>query len=351
MKAYDPSTQQLIGDPRTLQQLKSQAAKDPKAALKSTAQQFEALFLQQVLKSMRDTLPKDGLFDNDTTRLYTSMLDQQLALRLASSGQVGLAKVIEQQLGRNMGVPPSALENGEAADSAATGKVPTPAQLLESLQSGVDGVQANPGLQTKLAAALQSLTNEQQRSRLLAADRTANIATTAPSTLPATAQSAADGRGDASARDFVARIWPHAAEASRATGVPTHFLVAHAALESGWGKGEIRRADGSPSFNLFGVKAGKGWQGGAVEVNTTEYVGGQPQQAREKFRAYSSYAEAFRDYAALLQRPRFSGALNATDGTSFAASLQQAGYATDPMYADKLNRIINGATLRQALAG
>ncbi|HET7776431.1 MAG TPA: flagellar assembly peptidoglycan hydrolase FlgJ, partial [Azospira sp.] len=134
-------------------------------------------------------------------------------------------------------------------------------------------------------------------------------------------------------------------------GVPAHFIVAHAALETGWGKSEIRRADGSPSYNLFGVKAGKGWQGATVDATTTEYVGGVAQTTKEKFRAYGSYAEAFRDYASLLQRPRFAGALGQQDGMEFARSLQQAGYATDPMYADKLGRIINGPTLRQALQG
>lgn len=106
-----------------------------------------------------------------------------------------------------------------------------------------------------------------------------------------------------SGKDFVNRLWPHAVEASQATGVPAHFLVAHAALETGWGKSEIRRADGSSSYNLFGVKAGKSWQGATVEAATTEYVNGVAQTSKEKFRAYGSYAEAFRDYANLLQRP------------------------------------------------
>ena len=134
--------------------------------------------------------------------------------------------------------------------------------------------------------------------------------------------------------------------------MPAQFLVAHAALESGWGKGEIRKPDGSPTYNLFGVKAGRSWTGATVEVQTTEYVNGVAQSTRDKFRAYGSYAESFADYANLLRNnSRFSGVLNQQDGTQFARSLQQSGYATDPMYADKLSRIINGGTLRQALAG
>jgi flagellar protein FlgJ len=156
----------------------------------------------------------------------------------------------------------------------------------------------------------------------------------------------------ASSKEFVNRVWPHAVEASRSTGVPPQFLVAHSALESGWGRSEIRRADGSPSYNLFGIKAGKSWSGATADATTTEYVNGQPQQSVERFRAYGSYEEAFRDYANLLRNnARFSAVIGSQDGTEFAKRLQQAGYATDPMYADKLSRIINGPALRQALIG
>ena len=155
-----------------------------------------------------------------------------------------------------------------------------------------------------------------------------------------------------SPEEYVNRVWPHAVEAANSIGVPPQFLIAQSALETGWGKSEIRRADGSPSYNLFGVKAGRSWQGDTVEVQTTEYVNGEPVQMREKFRVYGSYAESFNDYANLIRNnARFSGVVGQTDGTQFARSLQQSGYATDPMYADKLSRIINGTTLRQALAG
>jgi flagellar protein FlgJ len=152
--------------------------------------------------------------------------------------------------------------------------------------------------------------------------------------------------------DFVNRVWPHALETAKALGVPPQFIVAHSALESGWGKNEIRAADGSPSYNVFGVKAGSGWQGRTTEVATTEYVDGVAQSVREKFRVYDSYADAFRDYASLLRsNPRFAGVLGQQGGQDFARSLQNSGYATDPAYADKLTRIINGTTLRQALIG
>jgi flagellar protein FlgJ len=114
----------------------------------------------------------------------------------------------------------------------------------------------------------------------------------------------------------------------------------------------MRQADGSPSYNLFGIKAGKQWSGATVDATTTEYVNGQPQKVVERFRAYGSYEEAFQDYANLLRNnPRYSNVIGSQDGTEFAQRLQQAGYATDPMYADKLSRIINGPTLKQALIG
>jgi len=85
---------------------------------------------------------------------------------------------------------------------------------------------------------------------------------------------------------------------------------------------------------------------------TTEYADGLAQKQLERFRAYGSYAEAFRDYAGLLSaNPRYAAVLGTQDAASFARGMQRAGFATDPMYATKLERIIGGTTLRQALAG
>jgi len=157
---------------------------------------------------------------------------------------------------------------------------------------------------------------------------------------------------DGTARGFVAATLPHALAASREIGIPAHFLVAHAALESGWGKHEPRFADGRPSHNLFGIKAGSNWQGAVVEARTTEYVNGVAESRVERFRAYGSPAESFRDYARLLAGlPRYAGVLGSQDAATFAHGLQRAGYATDPDYAAKLEGIIHGPTLRQALIG
>ena len=321
-----------VFDVNSLSALKRQVKDGDPKALKAAAQQFEALFLQMVLKSMRDATPREGLFDSDQSRMYESLLDQQMAQVLGSkSGGTGLAAMIERQLMRQNPEPqafegPLPLSSPAASFRFGGGRmIPLPRDMLEAPRPLHD---PQPGA----APALR---------------------TTPLSSLAADPALTGDGPSSSAAvREFVSRLRPAAAEASRATGIPAHFMVAHAALETGWGKSEPRRADGSPSFNVFGIKAGRNWQGPVVEVATTEYVDGVAQKQLERFRAYGSYAEAFRDYSSLLSgNPRYAGVLGAQDATGFAQALQRAGYATDPLYAEKLERIIGGTTLRKSLAG
>lgn len=294
-----------VFDANGLIALKGAVRKDDPKALKAAAQQFEALFLNMVLKSMRDATPKEGLFDSDQTRLYESLLDQQLAQVMSAKGSTGLAAMIERQLSRGLNTDIEEFE----------GLPLTPPTRSYSLKP--------------TASPARPLGSELSEPAPVAPD----------ATTPA-------------AREFVARVWPQALEASRTTGIPPQFMVAQAALETGWGKSEPRRADGSASFNLFGIKAGRSWTGSVVEAVTTEYVDGVPQRQVERFRAYGSYAEAFRDYADLLRsNPRYTSVLGAQDASSFAQGLARAGYATDPLYADKLTRIIGGTNLKAALGG
>ena len=302
---------------------------DPKA-LKAAAQQFEALFLQMVLKSMRDATPREGLFDSEQSKMYESLLDQQLVQVMgAKSGGTGLAAMIEKQLLQQNPEPqafdgPLPLSPRTPSFPLPGGKmIPLPRELLQAPMRA---------LQPGAAPALRSVSPPTS-----AVD-------------PAVAGDA--GAPSAAVREFAMRLWPAAAEAARATGIPAHFMVAQAALETGWGRSEPRHADGSSSFNVFGIKAGRNWQGPVVEATTTEYVAGAAQKQVERFRAYGSYAEAFRDYSSLLSAsPRYASVIGAQDAASFARGLQRAGYATDPMYAAKLERIIGGSTLRQVLAG
>ena len=312
MKAEDLTASRFVLDTKSTSDLRLKLKQDPQAGLKQAAQQFEGMLLQMMLKSMRDATPQDGLMNSDQTRFFTSILDQQLAQNLSAQGKLGFAKLIEQQMGQNL-----ASASGDAMSSS----------LIQ--------------LQQVLA----------ERQAASSAAFLAGGAERVSSSSGATSGSAVDGNSG-SARDFVNRVWPHAVDAAKSLGVPAHFLVAHSALESGWGKSEIRQADGSSTYNVFGIKAGRNWQGESVEVQTTEYVNGVAQTVSEKFRVYGSYGEAFQDYANLLRgSARFSGVLGQQDGTQFARTLQQSGYATDPLYADKLGRIIGGATLRQALVG
>ncbi|MFN3883345.1 MAG: flagellar assembly peptidoglycan hydrolase FlgJ [Rhodocyclaceae bacterium] len=280
--------------------------KDDPQALKAAAQQFEALFLQMVLKSMRAALPADGPFDSDQTRFYQELLDAQLAQVLAAKGGTGLAALIERQLA------PAAQGAGD---------------------DGGDGIPLAPSRAIPFGG---------KRAFPLPAEESAAPALPlegAPVRPAATGS--AQGAVSPAPISFISAIWPHAVEASRTTGIPARFIVAHAALESGWGKAEPRFPDGRPSHNLFGIKAGSGWTGAVVEAVTTEYVDGLAERRVERFRAYGSYAEAFADYAQLLAgSPRYAGVLGSRDAVGFAQGLQRAGYATDPAYASKLLRVL-----------
>lgn len=277
----------LAVDAQSVDRLRLQAKKDPDRALKGAARQFEALFMNMLLKSMREATPRDGPFNSEQTRLYTSLLDQQLAQNLSAKG-IGLADIMIRQLSR-----PAAAEGRQTSAPLA---VP-PAPAASPAPAPQRGVFIPPA-----------------------------------------------------ARDFVNKVWNYAREAGQTIGIPAHFVIAQAALESGWGRHEIRSADGGQSFNLFGIKAGRNWSGPVVEKATTEYVNGTPRTTVEKFRAYGSYAEAFRDYGNLLRgNPRYAAVLDQQDAAGFARGLQQAGYATDPRYADKLMRILQGDTLRLSL--
>lgn len=290
----------LATDIKGVDALRQKAREQSPEALKATAKQFEAMFLNMVMKSMREATPQESPFDSEQSRMFTSMLDQQFSQTMAERG-VGLADVLIRQLSTLPGALPAA--GGEKG-----------AGIPEPLERALSISPASPPLNAPAASA------------------------TPPQEYRSTARSA-------HVRDFENRLVAHAEEASRATGIPAKFMLGQAALESGWGKREIRAADGSASHNLFGIKAGRGWKGKVVEAVTTEYVNGVAQKRIEKFRAYDSYADAFKDYAGLMRRnPRYEQVLaNAQDVRGFAQGLQRAGYATDPQYASKLMRIIQNS--------
>jgi flagellar protein FlgJ len=290
----------LAADARSVDGLRTLAGRDPQAAVKEVAKQFESLFMQELLKSMRQSTMASGLLDNQASELGTEMLDAQYAQKM-SGLPGGLADVIARQLARQMGLP---------ADRTAAPAVPAGA-------SPANAAPANAATATPRAAAE---VDAPRRTRAAgAADRQA----------------------------FVARHEQAAKAAEAATGIPATFMLAQAALETGWGRRDIRRADGSPSHNVFGIKATPGWTGPVAEVTTTEYLGGVARKVKAKFRAYASVDEAFADYARLMTRSkRYAPVLEqSTSAHGFAHGLQRAGYATDPAYATKLASVID-TTLR-----
>jgi flagellar protein FlgJ len=284
----------LAIDGRSLNALKGGAGKASPDAVRQAAKQFEALFMSMMLKSMRDALPSEDPFASEATKSFTGMLDTQLAQNMSGKG-LGLADMMVKQLTRQQG-----------AQAPATAAIP-------ALSAG------------QMLRKLDTATTE-------------------------AAGSAPAGKGAPQA--FVRDMMPHAAEAARESGIPAHYMLGQAALESGWGKREIKAADGSPSYNLFGIKAGPGWKGATVETTTTEYVNGVARKQVERFRAYGSYAESFRDYARLVgSSPRYAAAAQASDDAGvFAKRIQAAGYATDPAYAMKLTKTINHALQLQRTA-
>ena len=273
----------LASDSTALEGLRHGAGKDPRAAAKDAAKQFESLFMNELMKSMRAATETSGLFDNAGTKLGTELLDAQLASKMTGRPG-GLADVIARQLERQMALTP--------------GPIPPTGSANNSLPVVAD-----------------------------------------PSETPKIPQKSAAG--------FVQQHSAAANAAAAETGIPAPFMLAQAALETGWGKREIIGSDGSASHNLFGIKAGASWTGPTVDVNTTEYIGGRPQQLVQRFRAYASEAESFADYAKLMKdSPRYAKVVaQGSDAKLFAQGLQKAGYATDPAYAEKLGKVIN-TTLR-----
>ena len=264
----------LYADFARLGELKVQASQQDPKALRETAKQFEAIFVQMMLKSMRDASMGDPIFGEQDS-LYRDMYDKQIALEMAKGGGIGLGDLLVRQLG---GQP----------EPVAAARAPADAEPV----------------------------------------------------------------GDGTPEGFVEKLWPLAKKAAASLGIDPRGIVAQAALETGWGRHLIRKADGAAANNLFGIKADGRWDGDRATVGTLEYRGGVPERRHEQFRAYESLEAGVRDYVDFLKSSsRYSTALESGSAQDFARELQRAGYATDPAYAEKINAILEGATMRRALDG
>ena len=302
-------------DANGLNNLKQAAKENSPEAIKAVAKQFEAIFMNMMLKSMREASSQDNPFDNEQSRTFTAMLDQQLSSNLASKG-LGLADVLARQLSKSGYAATNTLEQAVTDEKPAT---TTSSQSNAALIS-------NPFLPNTAKVIEPKLEHK-----------------TVPVDIVPTASKVLDIKPlSDNSSEFQNRMAQHAEEASRATGVPAHLMLGQAALESGWGKREIKGADGTPSNNLFGIKATGNWDGKVVEATTTEYINGVKQKRIEKFRAYDSYADSFKDFANMMRNnPRYENVMaNLQNVNNYAQAMQKAGYATDPDYASKLAGVI-----------
>ena len=324
------------------QQLRAQARSDGgKSALPAVAKQFEAIFTQMMLKSMREANAGMGsdLAGSEQVDSYRQLFDQQLSLSLANGKNgLGIAKMLVRQLGGK----------GEAAAAAAPRQpfaVPVAdvrnAHVRALLQLGNEPV---AGDDAASAIGMPSTADNDSPWQHVVDRMTRgamDVADTAAHWLPG---------GDPV--NFVRALAPHAAEAAKKLGVSVRALLAQAALETGWGKHLPSHGDGSSSNNLFGIKAGSSWDGDKVSVPTLEYENGVAVRRRDQFRAYDSPSESFADYASLLaDSPRYAQALGQGENIAgFARALVNGGYATDPSYVAKITAIANSPQMREALA-
>lgn len=392
-------------DPRAVEALRRAAnAGDQRTSIRGAAQQFEALMLQQMLKAMRATVPENTLFDSSARKMWQELSDQQLASDLAKSGGVGLAELLTRQwLPKEK---PESMPAKVATDAVATqgvenrtlrrddaqatqGAVPTLPPVVERSFQQVEAGQAHaaPVSERSFVADpnwLQRLLGLEPMPTPLVA------AASAPALIPVEAQGAAranepsldSAQSIAPQRDtpqavaesaqtvasdfhplpadapteeriaaFVRQLFPAAQRAAEALDLSPHFLLAQAALETGWGSAMLRHPDGRPSNNVFNIKAGSDWNGERVRVQTTEYVDGRPQTQVAEFRSYPSIDAAFADYVRLIaENDRYASVRGARSPEAFAQALAAAGYATDPSYARKIVRVLRNATLQNTMA-
>jgi flagellar protein FlgJ len=251
----DPSliTPTSYHDLRSLNTLRDLRGYDEKAALKAAAQQFEATFVNMLMKSMREAnevLGDDELLGGDSVEFYQTMHDEQLAATLSNQGLLGLADLMVKQL-----TPP---------------------------------------------------------------EKTTTVV--APN----------------SPQAFIETVRPYAERAAKKLGISPDAIIAQAALETGWGKSLPHNGN-----NCFGIKADGRWQGESVTRKTMEVEGGVVQQKNAAFRRYDNVAASFDDYVDFIQSsPRYQAALNSKNPVQFAQALKDAGYATDPHYVEKIERVL-----------
>jgi len=296
-----PELAQVYTDFNGLAALRNQARADKDAALDEVASQFEGLFLQMMLKSMRDASFGGGLLDSQQSEFYRDMYDQQLSVTLSQQQGIGLADMLKRQLG------------GE--------------QLSERTGMQIEDYHGQPVI--TLAPQARPAEHKEKTEK---------------------SEKAAVASLGESPDDFLKALWPSAEQAAAKLNLAPEALLAQAALETGWGQHVMQRNDGGTSHNLFGIKSDRRWDGEQVKVSTLEYRDGVAMQTKANFRSYASFEDSFNDYVSFVSgNPRYAEALKSVDDPkAYFRELQKAGYATDPAYADKIARILDSEHMRAA---
>jgi len=311
---------QNYNDLSALQSLKLEQEGQSEARLDAVAKQFESIFVSMMIKSMRDAnqvFAEGNMLQSSQTEFYQQMFDSQLAVTMSTSKGIGLADVIKRQLSKDVSSGSGQPDPGEGFGLDRYARKAFPSR--EKVSAMVDAVKT-------VEAAVAEIQTDKSAQPLEKADkqRAGHVDFSTP-------------------QAFIESLYPYAQEVEAETGIDARLMLAQSALETGWGKHQIQKEDGSPSFNLFGIKAQSGWQGDQAVITTTEYREGIPMKEKAAFRAYDSYGESFGDYARFLQRnSRYEPAFeHLDDPKAFAQALQQSGYATDPDYGHKISRILD----------
>ena len=339
--------------------------RDSDANVRKVAQEFESLFISEMLKASRkasDVLADDNPMNSATVKQYRDMYDQQLAVSMSrEGGGIGLQDVLVRQLSKNKSAPVNTspfpriegnaptlwgnkvAEPVHAAQAASRNDVAAlnsrrlalPSKLTDRLLAGIVPSAGNPAAATNSAAV--PVRDGQQVAKTFAVPERGLRITGRAVAQPPLAPNKAFSDSDA----FVATMLPMAEQAAKRIGVDPRYLVAQAALETGWGKSVMRNSDGSSSHNLFGIKATGNWEGDSARAITSEFRDGQFVKETAAFRSYDSYQDSFHDLVSLLQNnSRYQDAVKSADKPEqFVQELQKAGYATDPNYASKISQI------------
>ncbi|MFT5520443.1 MAG: flagellar protein FlgJ [Enterobacterales bacterium] len=337
-------TSRLFHDFNSLNALKEK--KDSPETIREAAKQFESIFMGMMLKSMREAnaaIVDEPLLDSAQLGMYQDMYDEQLTLHLGSTSGLGLTDILVQQLG---GVQSSESKD-KVADKEFNPRRATRANYLTPVKadnSDILAVIQASQAQPKVKDIASNITSN-------AEDISKQVTQVNSAEQLAESNNSERGLDFSSPTSFVSSLWPYAQKAAEVLQLDPKMLIAQAALETGWGKHVMRTEQGSSSKNLFGIKASQSWQGQRTEINTLEVEDGAFKRQKAEFRTYESYADSFKDYVNFISdKPRYQKAVDvASKPENYTKELQDAGYATDPNYANKINDIYNSPTINNAL--